>query len=279
MGSDEQPVILKLNRKFFERSSPMKIHYEELSDVTRYLQDHRDTGVADKASQAESYLRVCGKRVPIGAQTRMLEIGTGTGWFPLYCQSKGLNCKGLEISPQLVDRARELAASNGLACNIELGNIETDDIGEDCYDVIVCSNVFEHVEDWRAGIARVYRALRSGGVMFFESTSKFSFTSGEYDFPLYGWLPDSWRYKLRISRQGPDIMKLGIDFNQFTYGLLRREFRRIGFREVLDRMALADEEYVSAAWKKPLVRVGRNFPPLRFLALTFSDVTRFLCVK
>ena len=257
----------------------MKIYNEELSDVTRYLETHRDSGVADKASQAESYLRVIAKRVPLDARTRILEIGTGTGWFPLYCQSKGLNCRGLEISPQLVDHARKLAAANGLRCNIDLGNIEETDLGENVFDAIVCSNVFEHVEDWRAGLRRVHRALCHGGAMFFESTSKFSFTSGEYDFPLYGWLPNAWRYRLRIARQGPDIMKLGIDFNQFTYGELRREFRAIGFREILDRMALADEQYVSAPWKKPVVRMGRNFTPLRFLALTFSDVTRFLCVK
>jgi hypothetical protein len=48
---------------------------------------------------------------------------------------------------------------------------------------------------------------------------------------------------------------------------------------MLDRMDLADENHVSAAWKKPLVRLGRTFPPLRFLLLTFSDVTRYLCVK
>lgn len=257
----------------------MKIHYEELSDVTRYLETHQDSGLDDKAAQAESYLRVVGKRFKITPQTQILEVGTGTGWFPLYCQRKGLQCQGLEISPQLVEHAAKLAAANGLKCNISLGNLEETDLGENRYDVIVCSNVFEHVENWQKGLRVIHRALKPGGVMFFESTSKFSFTSGEYDFPLYGWLPDALRYKLRIFMQGPDIMKLGIDFNQFTNWGLRKEFRAIGFREVLDRIALADEEHVSAAWKKPIVRVGRAFPPFRFLAQTFSDVTRFLCVK
>jgi hypothetical protein len=33
--------------------------------------------------------------------------------------------------------------------------------------------------------------------------NKFSLKSGEYAFPLYGWLPNSLRYKLRIAGQGP----------------------------------------------------------------------------
>ena len=35
-------------------------------------------------------------------------------------------------------------------------------------------------------------------------------------------------------------MKLGIDFTQFTYPLLRRTFKEIGFRRVLDVVDLVD---------------------------------------
>jgi SAM-dependent methyltransferase len=257
----------------------MKIHFEELSDVTRYLNLYGNIGIDDKQATAESILRVVAKKVAVTAQTKILEVGTGTGWFPLYCQRRGLDCRGLEISPQLVAYAAQSAHENGLECNVELGNIEQIDLGSNQYDVIVCSSVFEHVENWRLGVQNVYRALRPGGTMFFESTCKFSFTSAEYKFPLYGWLPNAFRYRLRVGAQGPDIMKLGIDFNQFTNGELRKEFAKIGFREILDRMDLADENYVSAWWKRPLVRWSHYLPPLRFAMLTFSDVTRYLCVK
>jgi SAM-dependent methyltransferase len=257
----------------------MKIHFEELSDVTRYLKLYEGVGIDGKQATAENILRVVGKRVAITPQTKILEVGTGTGWFPLYCQRKGLDCSGIEISPRLVTYAAQLAHANGLQCNVELGNIEQVDLKTDHYDVIVCSSVFEHVENWRLGIANVYRALRPGGVMFFESTCKFSFTSAEYRFPLYGWLPNRLRYRLRIAMQGPDIMKLGIDFNQFTNGQLRREFAKAGFQEILDRIDLADGSHVAARWKRPLVRWSPHFPPLRLAMLTFSDVTRYLCVK
>ena len=35
-------------------------------------------------------------------------------------------------------------------------------------------------------------------------------------------------------------MKLGIDFTQFTYPLLRQTFKEIGFRRVLDVVDLVD---------------------------------------
>jgi 2-polyprenyl-3-methyl-5-hydroxy-6-metoxy-1,4-benzoquinol methylase len=257
----------------------VKIHHEELSDVSRYLENHKDIPLEEKRSQFEGIMRVVERHHPIDAGTRILEIGTGTGWLPILCNLRGWNCKGIEISPQLVNFANQWCARYGIEPCIELGNLEDSDLGRDRYDVIICSNVFEHVEHWRSGVRKVYHALQPGGVMFFESTNKCSFTSGEFAFPLYGWLPNQARYRLRIARQGPDIMKLGIDFHQFTHSGLRREFRRAGFSRILDRVQIADPATVSAEWKKSVVRISKSFPPAKAMALMFSDATRFICQK
>jgi SAM-dependent methyltransferase len=257
----------------------MKIYHEELSDVTRYIQNHKGNSLDHYEHQYQGYLRPIEQLTRIDSSTRILEVGTGPGWFPILCKMRGLQCKGLEISPQLIEYAKEWGRSLGVDPDIELGNLEDSSIGDSAYDIIITSNVFEHVEDWRKGVRRVYAALKPGGVMFFESTNKFSFTSGEYSFPLYGWLPDSMRYKMRIAAQGPDIMKLGIDFHQFRHSLLRREFQRIGFTKVLDRVEIAREDMVSSGFRRAVVRASRQIRPLKALALTFSDATRFLCVK
>jgi len=165
--------------------------------------------------------------------------------------------------------------------DIELGNIEEIDIGESAYDVIVATSVFEHVEQYNAGLRWIYRALKPGGVFYFCSTNKFSLTSGEYKFPLYGWLPDRWRYALRSRCQGDDIMRLGIDFNQFTYPQLRRVFERIGFSQVLDVVDLLDPDRLNnpAPWKRAVLQVLKHCSPLKHIVLTFRHVTMFICVK
>jgi SAM-dependent methyltransferase len=258
----------------------LQVHHEELSDTTRYIRNLKHLRLEDKERHFLSYYRAVTRYKPVDENTRILEIGTGTGWFPLLCKQKGLQCKGLEISPQLIEYAHELGKTYGLTPDIELGNIEDTDIGIGAWDVIIASNVFEHVEHWRPGLKKIYDALRPGGAMFFESTNKFSFTSGEYSgVPLYGWWPNAVRYAIRKKVHGPDIMKLGIDFHQFRYGLLRREFRRLGYSRIYDRMDMADPAHVSTAWRAKIVRIGRTNPIARTLALTFSDVTRFVCIK
>jgi 2-polyprenyl-3-methyl-5-hydroxy-6-metoxy-1,4-benzoquinol methylase len=258
----------------------MEIHHEDLTDVNRYLANNQQMRLEDKERRFRTYLRFVEPHIRIDANTKILEIGTGTGWFPLLCKKNGLNCKGLEISPQLIEYAREVGRAYGIEPDIELGNLEDTDLGLSTYDVIIASSVFEHVEYWRQGLKKIYDALKPGGVLFFESTNKFSFTSGEYKgVPLYGWLPNAARYKLRKMVHGDDIMKLGIDFHQFRHSTLRREFKKLGFSRINDRVDMADTNHVSAEWKKLVVRASQENALVKWLSLTFADATRFVCVK
>jgi SAM-dependent methyltransferase len=226
----------------------------------------------------DNYLALIRRFCGLTPETAVLEIGTGTGWFPLLCKRDGIRCKGLEISSQLIEYARDYGRQYGLEPDIELGNIETADLGESRYDAIMANSVFEHIEHWRPSIAKVHRALKPGGMFFFTSTNKFSLISYEYKFPLYGWMPDKMRYRLRIARQGPDIMKLGIDFNQFTHPGLKSVFRELGFAKIYDRIELVDLDRFSSLKQKAL-RFARSFSPLKGLILTFCDATVFVCVK
>ena len=258
----------------------MKIYQDPLSDVSKYIDTHRNITLEDQAQRFENYLWPLRNFKEITPETEILEIGTGTGWFPLLCKLHGLRCKGLEISPQLIEMAKETGRCCGIDPDIELGNLEDYPLPDNFYDVVIASSVFEHVEDWRTGVRKIYETLKTGGLLYFESTNKFSLSSGEYTgVPLYGWMPNSWRYALRKRVDGPDIMKLGIDFHQFTHGCLRKEFKRLGFSRVFDRVDVAEEKHVSTGFRRAVVRVSKRFRPARTLALTFAEATRFVCVK
>jgi 2-polyprenyl-3-methyl-5-hydroxy-6-metoxy-1,4-benzoquinol methylase len=258
----------------------LEVQHGELLDVKRYLDDKKEHQLDHWSPFYESCLRSVEKFRPITPETKIIEIGTGSGYFPIYCALRGLNCKGLEISQPLIERAHDNAKRHGVEIEIQLGNLETTDIGQNVYDVAMASSVFEHVEHWRVGLKRVYDCLKPGGAMFFESTNKFSLISGEYrGVPLYGWLPDKARYELRKIVHGRDIMQLGIDFHQFRYPLLRREFKKLGFREIYDRVDLADPKQLTAEWKRKIMHLAKTNPLLRAMSLTFAETTRFVCIK
>lgn len=120
------------------------------------------------------------------------------------------------------------------------------------------------------------------GVFYFVSTNKFRIRrSGEFNFPLYGWLPNKWRYHLRVKSQGPDIMKLGIDFNQFTYWGLRRFFRKVGFSKVYDLVDLREPQQLMRqnVVRCSALKILKKVPLLKHAVLPFVSVTHFICIK
>ena len=260
----------------------MRVHNEKLGEVDRYIRNFGHQELSGKIPEYERVIRYLEKARKIDSHTRILEIGTGTGWFPILCQLNGLHCKGLDISPQLIELAMDLGRRHGIVPDIELGNVEVDDIGVEKYDAIIASSVFEHIEFWRPALTNIYRALRPGGALFFESSNKYmlNFGAGEFGgFPFYGWLPDRARYELRKVTHGKDVMKLGIDFHQFTYPQLRRAFGETGFRKILDVIDLLDIEGRKGL-KRRVLSAAKSSRPMRRLVLTlFVDATTFVCRK
>lgn len=259
----------------------MEILHKELSDVLRYIERHKDIKLEDQKQEFDAMFARIKQFKSVNEHTKILEIGIGTGWLPILCKKEGISCKGLEISPQLIEFAQQLGRRYGIEPDIEMGNIEETDIGTLEYDVIIATSVFEHVEHWQKGIKKVFNALKPGGVLYFVSSNKFALKSGEYNFPFYGWLPDRWRYRLRRYRQGEDIMELGIDFNQFTHFQLRRSFKNLGFSVVLDWVEFVDPNVLAnpKSWKKIFLKILKRVRLLKPLVLFFSPATSFLCIK
>ena len=258
----------------------MKVQHN-LHVVEGFLSDQRKLALQDFRPAYESTLKRIRKFKEVNSSTKVLEVGTGSGWFPILCKKNEIACDGIEICPQLVDYAYELGRMNGVKPDIKLGNIEEEEIGRAKYDIIVALSTFEHVEHWQKGLRKIYEALKPGGLFYFYSTNRFSLRSGEFNMPFYGWLPDKWRYRIRVARSGKEIMKLGIDFNQFNNFQLKRFFSRLGYEKVIDQFEIVDPGSLVHRkwWKVVVLKLFDRVKPLRWLGLVFAGGTLFICIK
>ena len=100
-----------------------------------------------------------------GTYTSILDAGCGSGVFSfeLAKQHPEATVTGVELEPDLVDRANEIAKRAGLTnLHFEQGDVTKLDF-EDAFDLVVSVDNFEHVEDDVTAMRTLLQALRPGG--------------------------------------------------------------------------------------------------------------------
>jgi SAM-dependent methyltransferase len=248
-----------------------------------YLARRREMPFEQYEATVDNILRKIEFFHPVTPTTNILDVGAGLGWFEIVCAKRGLSCSGIEHNPIIREAALGLGREHGVEVDIREADIETAELGAEGYDVVVATSVFEHVQNYSLGFAKIHKALRPGGVFYFYSTNKFSLRSGEYPgVPLYGWLPYSVRRRIRVSLQGSEIVEsAGIDFNQYTYWGLRKQFLRLGFSRVLDRVDYLDprDGIQRPATRRVALRTLKALPPVRAAYRTFASGNALICVK
>jgi len=92
---------------------------------------------------------------------RMLDVGSGHGYFLRLCSDKGWQVWGVEKGSELVRFSRK-----ELGIKVLYGNFEDIEFSNNFFDVITFINVFEHIKDPYTALKKAYRILRPGGAIF-----------------------------------------------------------------------------------------------------------------
>ena len=109
---------------------------------------------------------------------KALDIAMGTGRNALYLASLGFRVTGIDLSAVAVEKCREKAERLGLSVEALVADLERSPLPSNEYDLIVN---FYYLQ--RSLTAQIVAALRTGGVLVFES-----FTIDQLQF---GWGPKS----------------------------------------------------------------------------------------
>ena len=100
------------------------------------------------------------------AEGRTLEIAVGTGLnLPHY--PAGTDLTGIELTPAMLERARERKAELGLEADLRLGDATALEFADDSFDTVICTFSLCTIPDDAAAVAEVRRVLRPGGRFVF----------------------------------------------------------------------------------------------------------------
>ncbi len=148
-----------------------------------------------------------------------LEIGCSTGMMTQYFARVFHKVVGIDIDPIAVGFATRENANQAEFIIADGANLPFSD---ESFDVVICTQVYEHANDPVGMVDAIWRVLREGGVCFFSGPNKLSLMEGHTGLPLVQWLPRSFaNFLVRLLKRGDSF-----EVRLMTYWELRRLWHR-----------------------------------------------------
>lgn len=111
---------------------------------------------------------------------KILDIGCGVGTIDFYLASIGKDVLGVDVSKNAIKLSRENAKLLGLSNKAKFLKLDfPNEIPTGRFDLIVCSEVLEHIRDDKRALAVMYKLLKPKGVLVLSTPSCKA--------PLYRW--------------------------------------------------------------------------------------------
>ena len=149
-----------------------------------------------------------------GQRGRALDLGCGSGRMAANLAAAGFDVDGIDVEQRAVAIGQRIMARRGLAVRLNAGDVydPLQPVAAGGYDLVICTEVLEHVGPWRELLARGGELLRPGGCLI---------VSVPRD-PRQFSVLDSYAGHLRRFREHELLAELHPGYEQIT-------LRRLGF--------------------------------------------------
>ncbi|MCP5101245.1 MAG: methyltransferase domain-containing protein, partial [Chloroflexi bacterium] len=119
----------------------------------------------------------------------ILDLGGGNGFDAIPLAKKGFSVSVMDFSAEMVTQGQQLAEAEGVVDKIlfEVGDATqlADRFSEPIFDMVMCHNVLQYVEDVTAVLISIHNILKPGGILSLIITNPYAQTLGfalrEYD--------------------------------------------------------------------------------------------------
>ena len=162
----------------------------------------------------------------------ILDIACGEGTFAVAMAKKGLQVTGVDLSPQMLQYARERAEQENVKVEFLLQDMRSLPF-EERFDLVTCwfdsLNYLLELEDLRKTFAGVYRALKKAGLFIFDMNT------------IYGLAVDWQRHHCYVQQDTPELFE--IHFPSYDLEKNIATMRTTGFMKEGDGWTRMDEEH------------------------------------
>lgn len=176
---------------------------------------------------------------------RILDIGTGSGFFAFLLEQKGHRVTGVDLTPSMIEEAEEIGRKTGSGAEFRVMDAENLLFADESFDVVLSRNLTWTLPDPGRAYREWYRVLKKGGLLlnFDGNYGREDFAKGDEELPdnhAHKTMADSLRREcnrikdqLEVSRRvrpAWDVEKLeeaGFQRMELDLSVSERIYRRV----------------------------------------------------
>jgi SAM-dependent methyltransferase len=224
--------------------------YQYEVSSTRLTWRYRREGRERKARTMALVLRdFLGRRL---ATASVLDVGAAAGFIDHYLAAHVARVIGIDIDADAIRHAQQNCVAPNL--RFQVGDAMDLDFPDESFDVVLCTNVYEHVPDARRLMAEIRRVLRPGGVCYFAAGNRLNPIERHYRLPFLSVLPRPLAHLyLRGAGRGASYYE-----KHLSYWGLKRLVRGFRVHDYSRRIVIAPEAFGAdymlppRSWKRRL---------------------------
>lgn len=162
---------MKLNRKKFQNLSN-KDRAEIYADVKEHNEIYLQSGLSFLKKIHESRFNSIKKFLGDTSNKKILDAGAGEGYFLSSIKAK--QKIGIELSEKRIQKAKKRYPD----LDIKVGDVKNLPFEDNSFDVIVCSEVLEHVSEYEKAIMEFKRCINPEGFLVLSFPNEFTVSLG-----------------------------------------------------------------------------------------------------
>lgn len=118
-----------------------------------------------KDAISQRWLTEIQSRLPEGVPLRILDVGTGTGYFAILLAGLGHRVTGIDLTPAMLEEAREECTMMGAEAEFLEMDAQKLSFPDNTFDVVLSRNLTWTLPDPEQAYREWFRVLEPGGVL------------------------------------------------------------------------------------------------------------------
>ena len=144
------------------------LNYKSVARLYWTLRSH-DFGVVRKNEldndMGRRWLREMETLLPRRKGLRILDVGTGTGFFAILLSEAGHQVEGIDLTPAMLDEARGITAQRGLDIVFREMDAQALSYDDSSFDVVLSRNLTWTLPEPEKAYREWFRVLKPGGML------------------------------------------------------------------------------------------------------------------